>query len=329
MDEKHSTPPPPKIEKRIEESVVYVGFWLGCWGHEITDHLRYFWVFFNQHYAHLKNLKWVYAPTTLCTKPNENFLSYLKSLHLPIENLMAVTQATEFKTIILPDECFWNENNFGFYTPEFLAILARLPPMPAPLFDVEKVYFSRLNFQSEKDFNEESLKNYFEKHGFHIVYPEKITFLQELAILQHCRIFAATDGSICHNLIFANPQTALILRKCRHSTGYQISINKMKTNTNIVYIDVGFSPFADYFKKEWNLGPFFVYESSFLRAYFGEKKGIFPFFKFVQFCFRQSKNKIRQWNWTYIDHTFLAWTHSWRAKLKLGSRLRKMFKNPR
>ncbi len=204
------------------------------------------------------------------------------------------------------------------YTIEYLNLLNQLPQLPAPKnLNIEKVYFSRVAFQLRKDCNEQDVENCFKKQGFTIIYPEKLDFLTALAILQNCKVFAATDGSIAHNLIFCkNKITAIICRKSRNFTGYQITINNLK-EANVFYIDTAFSPFADW-NKGWVGGPFFLYETKYLRRYFGlPPKKIFPFWKFFKYCL------------FFVDSQFFVWSHPLRAKLQIGTRLRKLFKIPK
>ena len=315
--------PPPEKLKFIDEEVVFVGSFYSAWGHAFTDHLKHFWFYFNEHYSHLKHLQFIYVVIDVLAKPYPHFFEMLKMMGIPIEQMQEITSPCQFKRVYVPDECFFCDmhlNHARRYTPEYLQMAARLPTMPAPK-NCQKVYFSRTKFVLWKDFNEMTLENYFKKQGFTIIHPEKLHFQEELAILQHCQIFAATDGSIAHNLFFCqNVQTALILRKCRQITSHQITINSLKPDANIVYIDASFSPFANR-SREWHNGPFFMYESNFLRAYFNEAPKMFPFWQFLKFL----KWIYRAYfSFSYYDHRFLGFTHSFRAKLKIGTKVKQI-----
>ena len=198
------------------------------------------------------------------------------------------------------------------YTPEFLDLFSRLPQLPPPNINVEKVYFSHAQFPSWRDFNETDIENFFKNQGFTIIYPEKNTFLENLAILQHCTTFAATEGSISHNVIFCEKiETLLILRKMPSLNLYQFTANailKIKNeNLNIFYIDAATS-------SRLAKNRIFLYETNELRRFFNLPRRHFPFLKFIQFLF-----------W-YYDNNFLVKTHPLRAKLKLGTRLRQLLK---
>lgn len=310
------TPPPP--QDYCDEEVVYIGILGAVWGHEITDHLGLFWYYFSSQHQALKNLKIVFTdhPAPHAAVPIKNFWALLETIGIPREQFHLLETPTRFARIHVPDPSFVSNEDFKkcYYTPEYLALLKRLPQLPAPPdINLEKIYLSRIAFNSLKDFNEKDIEKLFQKQGFTIIYPERLDFLTELAILQNCKLFASTDGSIAHNLLFCKDGTpAIICRKSRHFTVHQLLTNVLK-NLNVTYIDAAFSTFL-YRKNEWWDGPFFLYESNALRRFFGLPPKRFPFGKFFKYFLY------------YLNNTYLVWTHPIRAKLKIGTRLRRFLK---
>lgn len=319
--------PPPSKENMIHEDVVFVGSFNACWGHEITDHLKHFWFYFNEHYQHLKHLKLIYT-LIFDKKPTHNFFELLEYLGIHQKQLQCIEKPTQFKTIYVPDECFFYDLNLKCrrYTKEYIEILNKLPTFENQNTP-KKIYFSRTQTNCWKDYNELELENFFKNQGFSIFYPEKLNFKEELTLLQNAEVFAATEGSIAHNVVFCkNLKNALILRKCAHFTQYQLTLNSLLPNqTNIVYINCGYSPFADR-APEWWIGPFFMYESNYLRRYFHLKPKFFPLFKFLKLHWKLLKEMPFKKRLSFLDHTFLGWSHPFRAQLKIGTRI-KQFKN--
>ena len=313
-------PLPPPESAICDETVVFVGIFASIWGHEITDNLKHFWFLFDEKYAHLKNLPFVFAMLWEKTKTSDNFLCLLERLGIPKEKLRFIAQPTRFKKVFVPEECFFLDplKNACLYTKEYLYFFKLLKTLAVPNLNVEKIYLSRSKLPRGKDFNEISLENFFKKQGFTIIHPEKNTFLENLAIFQNTQVFAATDGSIAHNLIFCNNGIkAIICRKSRHFTTHQMTINFLK-NADVVYIDTAFSPFADCRKKSWVAGPFFLYESNALRRYFNLPPKKFPIKEFLSAIFL--------FFYSYIDNHYFAWSHPMRAKLQIGTKLRRLFK---
>lgn len=304
LDETQKTPP--QIVEKSEESVVFVGLFSAVWGHEITDHLKHFWFYFDKRFAHLKNLPFVFAMVWNNKMPSENFLQLLNIIGIPQEKLRFISHPTQFKEIFVPEESFFYDSMEGAYryTKEYADFFNKIKKLPPPKILASKIYFSRMIFSNQKnpkDFNEESLEKFFSGQGFKIIHPETLPLLEQIAFLQNAEVFATTDGSVAHNLLFCkNGITAIICRKAHHFAIHQMPINSFK-KAQIFYIDCGFSP-RENFKKEWWTGPFFLYESNYLRRFFKLPPKLFPFSQFFKFLFRWK----RQWfSWEYLKKKYL------------------------
>ena len=338
---------PPALPFFCDERVVFIGAFVPVWGHEITDNLKHLWFYFDESFEHLKNLKFAYVDFIDGKKSSQNFLELLKTLGLPLSQFLCVERPTQFSEVLVPDECFLCDLNIAAcpsfasdnidvmkfqrrFTKEYLNLLNHLPIIPQTK-NIQKIYFSRAAFYSQKDFNEKEIEVFFANQGFTIIYPEKNTFLENLALLQNCETFASTDGSIAHNALFCKKaQQIIILRKCRYFSTYQCAANAIALQNNpqteIVYIDAAFSPLANISKSWWS-GPFFLYVTNNLRRFFNlpPQKNAFPI---GQFCKCLVIDFIKSLPF-YIDHKFLAWSHPLRAKWKIGTKLRRLFKHPR
>lgn len=320
----------PKVLDSINESVVFVGLFTGTWGHEITDHLKHLWLYFDEHYAHLKNLRWVYSCVFGNTQISNYYWTMLKSMGIN-KKLERITGATQFKSIFVPDDSIFFDQTKGIYqiTPTYFSMIKRIAkqPLPENPQHFQKVYFSRVRFESVdkvKDFNEAALENVFKNQGFTIIYPDELDFLTEVQILQHCKVFAATEGSIAHNLLFCQEgTTAIILKKCRQLAIHQMPINAIQ-KAKVYFINAGFSPLADY-SAFWFGGPFFMYQTKELSRFFHLNYPGFPYFKFCQYILRFCLYRLRQF-WFKIDHRYFALTHPLRAQLKIGTKIKNVLK---
>lgn len=304
LDEAQKTPP--AFFEKSDESVVFVGLFSAVWGHEITDHLKHFWFYFDEKFSHLKNLPFVFAMVWENKMPSDNFLQLLNTIGIPKEKLRFIAKPTQFKEIYIPDECFFYDpiECACRYTQEYINFFDNIKSLSTPKTPTSKIYFSRVAFSKQKnpkDFNEEALEEFFLKQGFTIIHPEKLSFLEQIAYLQNAEVFATTDGSIAHNLLFCrNEITAIICRKSHHFAIHQMTINYFK-KAKVFYIDCGFSP-RENFKKEWWTGPFFLYESNYLRRFFKLPWQPFPILQFLKFLFAWK----RKWfSWTYLKNKYL------------------------
>ena len=108
---------------------------------------------------------------------------------------------------------------------------------------------------AERDLFQKNIEKLFKSMGFKIIKPEKLKFNEQLRILQNCKCFAATEGSISHNAIFLKEGTkTILLRKCWGINEYQLVVNSAR-NLDVIYVDAHLSvPKINKFG-----GPFFMY----------------------------------------------------------------------
>ncbi|MDO4497669.1 MAG: glycosyltransferase family 61 protein, partial [Bacteroidales bacterium] len=149
----------------------------------------------------------------------------------------------------------------------------------------KKIYFSRAALFNGRDFGEKYIEQVFRQLGYQIVYPEKYSFAEQLTMLHNCESFAATEGSISHNVMFCRPEAeAIIIRKTRSCNRYQYSANKV-AGCDLVYIDAHLSLF-NVFGNDF--GPFFLYVNDNMSR-FAQSRGLsikkhFPLLTFLHYC---------------------------------------------
>lgn len=198
----------------------------------------------------------------------DNFKDVLKALGVECK-MYLIDKPTKCEHILLPDDSFIFNNRFRYFTQPFKETIARICSF-SPKIDVcnyknlSKVYFSRSKW-GDGDFGESDIENVFKKIGYSIIYPEKLTFFEQLYILQNCDSFASTEGSTSHNALFLREGAeCIILRKADYINMYQLPINELK-NLNVTYIDAHLSIYAEPNFKY--VGPFFMYVNSNLQRF--------------------------------------------------------------
>ena len=254
----------------IENSydAIYLGLFHPKWGHCLTDNLKKIWFLFSSEYEKIKHndIKFIYTAFD-GFQLNGNFLELLSLLGVEVEKLILVEKVSRYKKIYIPDDCFIFDNYKRFYTNEYCDLLNRIPVYQSNKI-FTKIYFSRKSFDTV-DFGEEDIEGFFSKNGFKVIYPEKLSLVEQLKLLQHCETFAATEGSISHNAIFCRENTNLVvIRKTDCVNEYQMCVNSLR-NLNVTYIDAHLSVFNHmevYSNEPWG-GPFFMYVNENLQRY--------------------------------------------------------------
>lgn len=253
---------------RKEKNAIYLGVWFPIWGHCITDNIKKLWFLKTPEAKRLINdgadLVYIVMMNDRFTLP-QSFVDLLCCLNIEITQLKQILVPTQYQSIYIPDNSLFRKGEKIFYTKEFLEtrndILANLPKCKIPTYD--KIYFSRSRLKNGKqDFGEKRIEDIFRYLGYKIIYPEKKTFAEQVALLQGCSHFAATEGSTSHNSLFCKPHTEVcIIRKAGYVNDYQTTINHVNKQ-NVTYIDSHLSICADK-NRVWN-GPFFLYVNSHL-----------------------------------------------------------------
>ena len=73
-----------------------------------------------------------------------------------------------------------------------------------------KIYLSRKNASYRRVPNEEELVAALEKEGFVCIFPEKLSFLEQVALFASAKAIVAPHGAALANIIFCQPETQLV-----------------------------------------------------------------------------------------------------------------------
>ena len=237
----------PKTLKKSSETVIFLGMFSDCWGHDITYNISRLWFLRSADFKReFKNCPIVYAPFQnkvagyhwLNKVPNIKRL--FEILEIDADSLRPISEPTQFEKVILPNASFFGKNSKAdfklFFTAEYRETVDRLREFALknrmPTAD-KKIYY----FHGRRQIGEERLAEYFRSKGYAIVRPERLTLDEQLNLLINADSFASTLGSCSHNSIFLRDGTETIfIPRVAHFTAYQQAIDKvhsLKTN----YID--------------------------------------------------------------------------------------------
>lgn len=253
------------------EEVVFMGFFLNCYGHGITDHIKKLWFLQSNDYKILKKrnprLKIIYIVENNQPLPSWQYEIFSLAGY-DASDWCQVTKLTRFDNIIIPCNSLINTNEFRQYTKEFCGTINRIKAnVPLLQKPIEKLYFTRTGIRNlYRECGESRIEKVFKQKGYCIVRPEEISVKEQIAMMISCKSFASTEGSCAHNSIFCAPGTeVIILRKADYANSFQMMINDF-AKLDVTYIDIHHSDRVD-LKQPWH-GPFYLYVSPFLRRKF-------------------------------------------------------------
>ena len=214
--------------KYIDEDVVFLGFLRGHWGHFIVDGSVRLWALTLQKYKGKKVLARIEGNATFCK-------ILLKYLGIEENQILQIDEPTCFRKIYVPDISYVP---FTYISKNFLApykAIAEQINFEKQVFG--KIYLSREHFaKGKKELGEKYIREIFEKNGYHVLYPEELSFEEQIWYYKNCKEIVTTNGTVSHNVVYANEGVRLVLLKRFDDTNlHQLAINQIN---NVEFIEV-------------------------------------------------------------------------------------------
>ncbi len=220
----------------VNKKVVYCGYFNKAWGHFLTEVVSRLWyvlrndnsidsyIFIEEEDAH-KSF-------------SGNYFEFLKLLG--IENKVEIiNKPTKYTEVVVPEDGLVYEE---YYTEEFKKMYEYinkkgLAQYNGPKYD--KVFFSKRKCEISiiSNINEKFVDKFFEKNGYKIFYPEKLSLIDTIGIMQNAKFFCALSSSLAHNQLFGHAdQTMISIEKQAFYNPYQIFVANI-TGCECVFID--------------------------------------------------------------------------------------------
>lgn len=245
-----------------DETVVYAGFFLNCYGHGITDNIKKLWW--------LKQNSWE-GKIIYITELNAVLPAWQKEIFrligIDCDKWFHITTPMRFRKVIIPDNSIINNNEYRCFTDKFRWLIDCIKAnIPNEGQTYDKIYFTRTGIPNIwREYGERKIEKVFKQRGYQVISPEKLSVTEQIRLMMYCTHFASTEGSCAHNTLFCRPNTEVaILRKADYANSYQLMINKL-AQLNITYIDIHHSSRADKLQP-WH-GPFYMCVTTYLAKY--------------------------------------------------------------
>ncbi len=278
---------------------IFLGYFVvSCYGHVITDNLKKLWFLQTDYCKRLWNLGY---EVVYITQANETVPRYMEELFAfagcDIKQCRQITELETFDDVVVPDSCLFYKNGSLFYTQEYVHIIDRIKLSVEKHFaDVKakpKIYYTRRRIKSKRtaEYNEQCVENEFRKAGYEIIAPETLSVGQCIYYTMKCSYFAASEGSVSHNILFCNENAqCVVLKKADYTNPYSTMVDDV-SGCKVEYVKAHHSSCANR-KEPWN-GPFFFCITPQLEAFFGYKIPHKPFFLHMSFWkMRLETNRI-------------------------------------
>lgn len=254
----------------LNENVYYIPVIPRHWGHFLIDILCRFWFLLDGN-----DLGYRIA---YCTHDFGeegligNYLEALELLGIAESRLLHITTPTQVSAVLIPESSFGD----GLpYSKEYLEVIKKIKAqvmcsnrklLPARL---EKIYFTRTNFRRSRytETGEKRIEKLFQKNGFTVLSPEKLTVREQIYYFSTCKEIASLSGTIAHQIMFSEPGNQYYnLNRCCLPNYAQFAVNQM-SSAEIIYIDV----YAKETEKKAQYWPVWVEANQNLSRFFRDK----------------------------------------------------------
>lgn len=189
----------------IDKEVIYGGYIYEHWGHFLIEMTARLW-YFLQNDCKGKGIKIAFsARRDFVLK--DNFKEFFKLLGINEYDLIFVKDKTRFKKIIVPEVSAIIDH---YVTKEWMLSFKILSEKIKPSKEKKNIFFSRKYFKKNGiTLGEEKIAQCFKHNGFEIMYPEKLSLYEMIALLKNAKCIAGLTGTLTHNSIFAGPDTKI------------------------------------------------------------------------------------------------------------------------
>lgn len=263
----------------IDEDVIYLGFLWPGYGHALMDSMKQAWFPFSEQGKQFAGRKLVYIVADRMT----GYLREMFSLAgINLDDCLWVKKPTRFRSVLVPDPSRYYVLGAEFsthaYTKEYCDTIERMIAEALrrrPVKHIDKLYFARTTRVERR--SRKLIEGPIREGGFTVVVPDKLSVAEQISMLQGCKVFMATDGSLAHNAVFLPEGTELVLlRKCFEINPYSTQIIEQR-KLRATIIDCHLSTIGKGYK------PFFYYANKLLCDYLGIRRKPFPFGTFSRY----------------------------------------------
>lgn len=221
----------------LDEDVIYLGYINNHWGHFLLDSVNRLYYAISYQKEHKCRL--AYIVNENCSyRMIPNIRRFFELAGINPEEILFINRLTRAKRIFLPEQSYCIDS---YYSQEFLDLFDRVANAAdtESIAPADRVYYTRGLFGKarETECGEEIFVDLFQKNGFEIVSPERMTLDQQIALIRGSNLLAMEIGTIPHNLLFAEPgKKVILLNKSHNMNTAQMDINLIRA-IDATYID--------------------------------------------------------------------------------------------
>lgn len=251
------------------ENVIFLGYYMLHWGHMLWDCVGKFWILNKPEYADYKVCFLPYMNEEL----KGNFLRFVELSGVDKSRMIMIDKPSRFKTIVVPESTHDSDRwlHSAAYKEIFDTVVRNSDYQKIEV--PSKVYFSRESF-GKPEWGENEISRNFERNGYTVVYPEKMTLDEQIAIMQKADKVASQNSSICLNCVFAREGLEWIVINKYSAVHENFSECRFMSKIEPIFIDA-YSPCLNFYGETVGTRPYLVSFNQNMKKYFDDNNMIY------------------------------------------------------
>lgn len=200
----------PKTLQYITGKTLYLGHFMGHYGHFISEFLSRCWPLMNGvQFDKIAVFPFIFERRKVIFKPWQREI--LRAFDLDINSFIPIYEAMSFEEIIVPEQLFlYQVSGHQVMRDIYCYIKNKIVASDHSFFRARKIFLSRGAQLVQRRNNRHTIEKQFQEDDFFVVYPEFLDIQLQLSLYNNSTVLAGFPGSAMHNIVFCSPGTELV-----------------------------------------------------------------------------------------------------------------------
>jgi capsular polysaccharide biosynthesis protein len=218
-----------KVQHVLKGRYLYLGFYTEHYGHFLLETLSRLWAYTENKYDGVVFNEFVNPRQTQGVSTFSQL--FFAPFGIKASSVSIVNVTTQFEWLDVPKAQFFIVNKAHANYIETYRKISNYY-IASNVDKSLRIYLSRSKLlkRKRKVLNEIAIEQAFIDHGFIIVHPQDLSFLEQLAILSRAEMLAGIEGSGLHNCVFM-PPSGVVINLCGMRQPNSIKSNQKICNT--------------------------------------------------------------------------------------------------
>lgn len=192
-----------KGDTHRHETVVFGGILFEHFGHYFMETFARLWWYVENQDTPYKIVFLLYP----ASKDDFPYPEVFDSTGIPRDKIEVITAPVRFDKIIIPDVALYLGSGYiNGYEKIHDLVISHAPPSKH-----KKIYLSRTRFHKKDILNEEYFEEFYKRRGFYIVYPEQLSFLEQVSLIHGADEVVTTVGTLQLLMVYCREGTKVTI----------------------------------------------------------------------------------------------------------------------